>query len=120
MTTIKLKTWYCPACPYHQDYDAADNDLHALHHPDVPATLCPACFYGRNPERVQRESDLLVQDDPDKQVSINIIGEEEGSTRGKRGQAAWATSRNQRGRRPRRLTGGGGTVQIKSLWTDHR
>ncbi len=77
MTTIKLKTWYCPACPYHQDYDPADEELHAVHYPDVPATRCPACFYGRNPERVQRESDLLVQDDPDKQVSINIIGEEE-------------------------------------------
>lgn len=43
-----------------------------------------------------------------------------GSAPGNRGQAAWATSRSQRGRRPRRVTGGGGTVEVSSSWSDQR
>jgi len=77
MTTITLKTWYCPACAYHQDYDPADDDQRARHHPGLPANRCPACDGGRNPEGVRRESDLRVQDDPAKQVSVRVIGEGE-------------------------------------------
>lgn len=75
-TTIKLKTWYCPACGYHHDYDPADAEKHALHHPGIPVALCPACFTGHNATRTQAEVPMRVQDDPAKQIEIVIIGPE--------------------------------------------
>lgn len=67
-TIIKIKTWFCPLCDYHQDFDANDIDLMALHFRGLPLGHCPSC---------KNETELIRETNPDKKTTFTIMGEEE-------------------------------------------
>jgi len=67
-TIIKIKTWVCPLCDYHQDFDANDIDLMALHFRGLPLGYCPSC---------RKEAELVSEVNPDKKATHTIMGEED-------------------------------------------
>jgi hypothetical protein len=76
-TTITIRTWHCPACGYHQDFDPSDAKLMAKHFPGVEAGHCPACFTGQSASRKRFRSPMAVQTDPERKVAVTVMGKEE-------------------------------------------
>lgn len=72
-TIIKLPTWTC-VCKYHQDFEPTQElmDLHfnsdiKFPHSNLVANQCPSCLVGS----------LEKETNPDKKVTITIMGEDE-------------------------------------------
>lgn len=79
-TIIKIKTWVCPSCGYHQDFDPDNTALMRLHFPDVEVGCCPACFLGQCPDRTKKKTKMVKETDPAKKTTLTIMGEEEVDT----------------------------------------
>ena len=65
MKTIKIKTWSCPSCNYHQDFEPTAELM--LKYFDKTNAVCPSC--GR--------AELIKETNPDKKTIMTIIGEED-------------------------------------------
>lgn len=76
-TIIQIKTYVCPDCGYHQDFDPNDVDLMKLHFPEVEVGHCPACFRAENPTRTQKKVKMTKEDRPEKKTTVTIMGKEE-------------------------------------------
>jgi len=48
---VRIQTWTCPSCGYHQDFDPDNAALMKLHFPRVEVGHCPACFLGQCPDK---------------------------------------------------------------------
>jgi len=64
-TIIKIKTWKCPNCGYYQDFEPTDELM--LKHFGRSGALCPSCG----------KTNLIRETNPDKKITISIMGEEE-------------------------------------------
>lgn len=76
-TIIKIRTWACHDCNYHQDFDVDDVALMALHFPGVEVGHCPACFQGLTENKQKKRTLMTRQTDETKKTTITIMGEEE-------------------------------------------
>ena len=76
-TIIKIKTWKCPECDYHQDFKPTQKLLN-LHFPEgVEEDCCPACYLRRNPKRIREKVKMEKETNPNKKITITIMGEED-------------------------------------------
>ena len=75
-TIIKIKTWVCPECNYHQDFDPDNAGLMTLHFPDVEVGYCPACCLGKNETKIMKKVKMIKETREDKKTTITIMGEE--------------------------------------------
>ena len=60
-TNLVLKSWACPNCPYYQQFDPTDLHLVVQNFPecpDLPLGKCPACWMGKNPQKVKQTSEM--------------------------------------------------------------
>jgi uncharacterized Zn finger protein (UPF0148 family) len=64
-TIIKIKTWSCPNCNYHQDFEPT-NEL-MLKHFKYSKNVCPSCG----------KEALVKETDDNKKVKLTIIGDED-------------------------------------------
>ena len=64
-TIIKIKTWSCPECFYHQDFEPTDELM--LKHFGRSGDLCPSCGKAK----------LVKEINPDKKIVMTIMGEED-------------------------------------------
>jgi hypothetical protein len=64
-TIIKIKTWFCPQCGYYQDFEPTKELM--LKHFGKEDDFCPSC----------KGAKLIRQADPEKKVTITIMGEED-------------------------------------------
>ena len=64
-TIIKIRTWACPLCSYHQDFEPTLEKMKEVH--GVANSECPAC----------KKADLQEEQDAAKKTTITVIGEEE-------------------------------------------
>ena len=76
MTVIRIKTWVCPSCDYHQDYEPTKAN-HAIHFPELRLDddLCPACASGKNPSRIKAAVEMVRETRQEKLVTITILDE---------------------------------------------
>jgi len=79
-TIIKVNTWTCSDCGYHQDFDPNDGNKMVVIFPGVEVGHCPACFLGKNPEREVKRVKMVVETDPKNKTTVTVMGEEEVDT----------------------------------------
>ena len=87
-TIIKIKTWVCPKCDYHQDFEPTEKLT--LLNPGYSENVCPSC----------KQVALEKETRNDKKVTMTIMGEEdidgeiteENEKRTKEGNAEMTTS----------------------------
>ena len=76
-TIIKIKTWGCSNCGYHQDFEPTQENLNKHFPEGVKVDCCPACFLGKCPDRIKKEMPLLKETNPDKKITMTVMGEED-------------------------------------------
>ena len=76
MTVIRIKTWVCPSCDYHQDYEPTKAN-HAIHFPELRLDdgLCPACASGKNPSRIKAAVEMVRETRPERKTTVTILDE---------------------------------------------
>jgi len=63
-TIIRINTWGCDCCPYHQDFEPTDELM--VKHFQTHNILCPSC----------KDGNLLLETDHSKMVVRTVTGEE--------------------------------------------
>lgn len=71
-----IDTWKCATCNYKQDFEPTA-ELMAVHYPFVPPTLCPACYSGKNKDKLKQESVLVKTEVSHEKISIKVATDAE-------------------------------------------
>jgi len=83
-TTIAIKTYACPECGYYQNASPYGEDVMARLFPEfpgIPDGACPACYSGKNPQRVQQISTLETLTDTSGLSQTTVAGNDELASR---------------------------------------
>lgn len=79
-TTIAIKTYACPECGYYQNADPYGEGVMTRMFPEfpgIPDGACPACYSGKNPQRVQQISTLETLTDTSGLSQTTVAGNAE-------------------------------------------
>lgn len=79
-TIVAIKTYACPLCGYCQNADPYGVGVMARMFPEfpgIPDGACPACYSGKNPQRVQQVSTLETLTDTSGLSQTTVAGNDE-------------------------------------------
>jgi hypothetical protein len=80
MATYRRTTWGCEHCGYFQDFDPTVPGEQARRFPEfpgIPDGACPACYSGRNEQKVQRASTLYQVTDLTSATDVSVASDAE-------------------------------------------